>query len=70
MALAGIYDGGRRSAPGVGLQIPRDRAVRFNAHGSEGPLDDKTHEQRARLNGARRRALSDLVQLPHEEFMV
>ena len=51
LALAVIYDGGSRSAAarigGVGLQIARDWVIRFNARGSDGPLDGKQRNTQA-----------------------
>ncbi|MFO7759256.1 MAG: helix-turn-helix domain-containing protein [Roseovarius sp.] len=45
LALAEIYDGGRRGDAarigGVGLQIVRDWVLRFNARGPEGLIDGK-----------------------------
>ena len=45
LALASIYEGASRTAAarigGVGLQIVRDRAVRFNAEGPPGLMDRK-----------------------------
>ena len=45
LALAEIYDGGRRTDAarigGVGLQVIRDWVLRFNADGPEGLIDGK-----------------------------
>ncbi len=61
LALAAVYDGASRTEAarigGVGLQIVRDWAMRFNAEGSTGLVNRKapgklallTHEQRAAL---------------------
>jgi len=61
LALAEIYDGGSRTAAarigGVGLQIVRDWAVRFNARGPDGLLDGKAPGPRSKLDDVQRRAL-------------
>ena len=66
LALAGIYDGGSRTAAGriggVGLQIVRDWAVRFNDRGPDGLLDGKAPGPRSRLNDDQRRALVEAVE--------
>ncbi len=66
LALAEIYNGGSRSAAarigGVGLQIVRDRVVRFNARGPDGLLDGKALGKRSRLGDAQRRALVEVVE--------
>ena len=66
LALAEIYDGGRRTAAarigGVGLQIVRDWVVRFNAEGPTGLLDRKAPGQPARLEDEHRRALAELIE--------
>ena len=66
LALAEIYDGGRRSAAarigGVGLQIVRDWVVRFNARGPDGLVDGKAPGNRSRLNEAQRQALVETVE--------
>jgi len=66
LALAEIYDGGRRSAAarigGVGLQIVRDWVVRFNARGPDGLVDGKAPGNRSRLNDAQRQALVERVE--------
>ena len=45
LALAAIYDGATRTEAakigGVGLQVVRDWALRFNAHGPDGLIDRK-----------------------------
>jgi len=66
LALAQIYDGGRRRAAarigGVGLQVVRDWVVRFNARGADGLLDRKAPGRRPKLDGAQRQALAELVE--------
>ena len=66
LALAEIYDGGRRSEAakvgGVTLQIVRDWVVRFNADGPDGLLDGKAPGKRPLLNDAQRQALVEIVE--------
>lgn len=66
LALAEIYDGGRRSDAarigGVTLQIVRDWVVRFNARGPDGLLDGKAPGKSPLLNDAQRRALAEIVE--------
>lgn len=66
LALAVIYDGGRRSEAarigGVGLQSIRDWVLRFNESGPEGLIDRKAPGNRPKLNGAQRAALAELVE--------
>lgn len=66
LALAVIYDGGKRSdaarTGGVTLQIVRDWVLRFNAKGPEGLLDGKAPGQPPKLNDAQRRALAGMVE--------
>jgi len=66
LALAEIYDGGRRSDAarigGVGLQIVRDWVVRFNARGPDGLIDGKAPGNRPKLNDAQRQALVAIVE--------
>ena len=66
LALAEIYDGGRRSDAArigaVGLQIVRDWVVRFNARGPDGLLDGKAPGKRPKLNEAQRKALVEIVE--------
>jgi len=66
LALAEIYDGGSRTAAarigGVGLQIVRDWAVRFNARGPDGLLDGKAPGPRSKLDDVQRRALVETVE--------
>ncbi len=47
---------------GVGLQIVRDRVVRFNARGPDGLLDGKAPGARSRLDDVQRRALVETVE--------
>jgi transposase len=67
LALAVIYDGGRRSeAAKVGSvtpQIVRDWVVRFNARGPDGLLDGKAPGKRSLLDDAQRRALVEIVEI-------
>ena len=66
LALALIYDGGRRSAAaelgGVTLQIVRDWVLRFNAEGPEGLIDRKAPGGTPKLNDDQRRALFEVVE--------
>ena len=66
VALAEIYDGGRRSDAarigGVGLQVIRDWVLRFNADGPVGLVDGKAPGNLPKLNDAQRRALSAIVE--------
>ena len=66
LALAEIYDGGRRSDAarigGVTLQIVRDWVVRFNPQGPDGLLDGKAPGKRPLLNDAQRQALVEIVE--------
>ena len=66
LALAEIYDGGRRTTAarigGVGLQIVRDWVLRFNARGPDGLLDGKAPGRQSLLNDAQRRALVEMVE--------
>jgi transposase len=61
LALAAIYDGGRRTEAarigGVTLQIVRDWVLKFNAHGPAGRIDRKPPGQPSRLTDAHRTAL-------------
>ncbi len=61
LALASIYDGGRRSEAaklgGVTLQIVRDWVMRFNADGPDGLINRKAPGQRSILTGEHRAAL-------------
>jgi len=66
IALAEIYDGGRRTEAarlaGVGLQIIRDWVLRFNAEGPDGLINRKTSGPSSRLNDAQRIALRTAVE--------
>mgnify|MGYP000541586608 CR=1 FL=1 len=66
LALAGIYDGSRRSDAarigGVGLQIVRDWVMRFNARGQDALIDGKPPGPRSKLNDAQRQALVEIVE--------
>jgi transposase len=66
LALAAIYDGGKRTEAakigGVGLQIIRDWVLRFNARGPDGLLDGKSPGQPSKLNDGHRRALARMVE--------
>ena len=66
LALAVIYDGGRRTdaarTGGVGLQIIRDWVLRFNAEGPEGLIDRKAPGKPPKLNGDQRAALAAAVE--------
>ena len=66
LALAEIYDGSSRGNAarigGVGLQIVRDWAVRFNARGPDALIDGKAPGQRPKLNDAQRQALMAIVE--------
>jgi transposase len=66
IALAEIYDGGRRTDAarigGVGLQTVRDWVLAFNADGPEGLIDGKAPGHPAKLNDEQRRALARLVE--------
>jgi transposase len=66
LALAEIYDGGRRCDAarigGVGLQIIRDWVLRFNARGPEGLIDSKHPGPKAKLSDGQRAALAKVVE--------
>jgi transposase len=66
LALAAIYDGASRTEAarigGVTLQIVRDWAVKFNAHGPDGLIDRKAPGQPSRLNDAHRAALAAAIE--------
>ena len=66
LALAVIYDGGRRSEAartgGVGLQTVRDWVLRFNAGGPDGLVDGKAPGGRPRLDANQRLALAAAVE--------
>ena len=64
--FAAIYDGATRTDAakigGVGLQIIRDRVLRFNARGSDSLLDGKSPGQPSRLNDAQRQAIGQIIE--------
>jgi transposase len=66
LALAAIYEGASRTDAakigGVTLQIIRDWALKFNAHGPDGLIDRKPPGQAPRLNGAHRAALAAIIE--------
>ena len=66
LALAVIYDGGRRSEAatvgGVGVQIIRDWVVRFNAEGPDGLIDRKAPGPAPKLNCEQRLAFAEIVE--------
>ncbi len=66
LALAVIYDGGRRTEAAkigsVGLQIIRDWVLRFNAHGPDGLIGGKAPGNPSKLNDDQRQALVDIVE--------
>ncbi len=66
LALAVIYDGGRRTEAarigGVGLQSIRDWVLRFNESGPEGLIDRKAPGNQPKLNEAQRAALAEMVE--------
>ena len=61
LALAVIYDGGRRTDAArtghVGLQVIRDWVLHFNAEGPDGLIDRKAPGAVAKLDDAQRQAL-------------
>jgi transposase len=65
LALAAIYDGATQTEAakigGVGLQVVRDWALRFNAHGPDGLIDRKAPGQAPRLNDEHRTALAAIL---------
>jgi transposase len=66
VALATIYDGGSRSDAArigdVGLQIIRDRVLRFNEAGPDGLIDRKAPGPEPRLNDDHRAALAAAIE--------
>jgi transposase len=66
LALAAIYEGATRTQAakigGVTLQIVRDWALKFNAHGPDGLIDRKAPGQPPRLNDAHRAALAAIIE--------
>lgn len=73
LALALIYDGGRRREAarigGVGLQIIRDWVVRFNAEGPAGLLDRKAPGKAPLLTDAQRAALARTVEAGPKPYL-
>jgi transposase len=66
LTLAAIYDGATRTEAakigGVGLQIIRDRVLRFNARGADGLLDGKPPGQPSKLNDGQRQAIARMIE--------
>ena len=66
LALAVIYDGGRRTdaarTGGVGLQIIRDWVRRFNANGPDGLINGKAPGKPPKLSADQRAALAAVVE--------
>lgn len=66
LALAVIYDGGRRTdaarTGGVGLQIIRDWVLRFNISGPDGLIDGKAPGKPPKLSADQRAALAAIVE--------
>jgi putative transposase len=66
LALAVIYDGGRRTEAarigGVGLQIIRDWVLHFNARGPAGLIGGKAPGNPSKLNDDQRQALVGIVE--------
>jgi transposase len=66
LALAVIYDGGRRDEAakvgGVGLQVIRDWVLRFNVEGPDGLIDRKAPGKVPKLKEKQRRALAEIVE--------
>lgn len=66
LALAVIYDGGKRSDAarfaGVTLQIIRDWVIRFNAEGPAGLIDRKAPGPKRKLSDGQRAALAAKVE--------
>ena len=66
VALAEIYDGGRRKAAArigaVGPQVIRDWVLRFNAKGPDGLIDGKAPGKPSKLDDAQRQALARIVE--------
>ena len=66
LSLAAIYDGASRTAAaklgGVGLQVIRDWALRFNAAGPEGLRDRKAPGKGHILDETQRQALISMVE--------
>ena len=66
LALAEIYDGGRRGDAArigaIGLQVIRDWVLRFNTNGPVGLIDGKAAGKPSKLNDAQRQALARIVE--------
>lgn len=66
LALAEIYDGGRRTDAArigdVGLQVIRDWVLHFNAKGPDGLIDGKAPGKLCKLDDAQRQALARIVE--------
>jgi len=66
LALAAIYDGATRTEAakigGVGLQIIRDRVLRFNARGPDGLLDGKAPGRPCKLDDGQRQAIARMIE--------
>jgi len=66
LALAAVYEGATHTQAaqigGVTLQIVRDWALKFNAHGPDGLIDHKAPGQPPRLNAEHRAALAAIVE--------
>ncbi len=66
LALAEIYDGGKRGDAarigGVGLQTVRDWVLRLNAAGPDGLVDTKAPGPMPKLDRAQRQALARIVE--------
>src|SRR5438128_10114353 len=66
LALAAIYNGATRTEAakigGVGLQIIRDWALRFNARGPDGLLDGKSTGQPSKLNDTQQQAIARMIE--------
>ena len=67
LALAEIYDGGRRTDAArigdVGLQVIRDWVLHFNAEGPNGLIDGKAPGKSCKLDDAQRQALARIVEV-------
>jgi transposase len=66
LALAAVYDGAARTEAakigGVTLQIVRDWALKFNAHGPDGLINRKAPGQPSRLTDTHRAALAKIIE--------
>jgi transposase len=66
LALAAICDGATRSEAakigGVGLQVVRDRVLRFNTFGPDGLIDRNAPGQPSRLKDEHRAALARMIE--------